>query len=105
MDTLTKLLAPMAPHITAEIWDIRHGGLVHAQLWPLADPELVKSEREILVVQINGKVRDKIEVDSQISEETAVALALASEKVQQALGGREIKMTFVRLPKMISLVV
>lgn len=105
VDTLTKLLAPMAPHITAEIWDIRNGGLVHAQLWPLPDPELVKSERETLVIQINGRVRDKIEVDPQIDEETAVSLALASEKVQQALGGREIKKTFVRLPKMVSLVV
>ncbi len=105
VDTLTKLLAPMAPHVTAEIWERRNGGLVHAEYWPVADPELIKLEKEILVIQVNGKVRDKVEVDPGIDEETAVAIALASPKVQQAIGGKQLKKTIVKLPKMISLVI
>ncbi|TAN30053.1 MAG: leucine--tRNA ligase [Actinomycetota bacterium] len=105
VDTLIKLLAPMAPHISAEIWDRRNGGLVHAEAWPTPDPELVKSDRQTLVVQINGKVRDKIEVDPEIGEDAAISLVLASAKVQQALGGKDVKKTIVKLPKMVSLVV
>ena len=105
VDTLIMLLAPMAPHITAEIWERRNGGLVHAQKWPTPDPDLVKSEKETLVIQVNGKVRDKIEVDSGIDEQTAVYLALASLKVQQALHGQTVRKTIVKLPKMISLVI
>lgn len=105
VDTLVMLLAPMAPHITAEIWDRRNGGLVHSQAWPTPDPDLVKSEKETLVIQVNGKVRDKIEVDPGIDEQTAVSLALASLKVQQALDGKAVKKTIVKLPKMISLVI
>jgi len=105
VDTLVKLLAPMAPHITAEIWDRRNNGLVHAQAWPILDPDLVRSEKEILVIQVNGKVRDKVEVDPGIDEDAAVSLALASVKVQQALGGNQIRKTIVKLPKMISIVI
>lgn len=105
IDTLIKLLAPMAPHISAEIWERRNGGLVHAQQWPIADPELLKADRETLVVQVNGKVRDKIEVDPLIDEQTAIALVKQSEKVIVAVGGKEIKKMIVKLPKMVSLVV
>lgn len=105
VDTLVKLLAPMAPHISAEIWERRNGGFVHAQKWPIADPELLKADRETLVVQVNGKVRDKIEVDPLIDEPTAIALVNQSEKVAAAVGGKEIKKMIVKLPKMISLVV
>ena len=105
VDSVIKLLAPMAPHITAEIWERRHGGLVHAESWPTPDPELVKADKYTLVVQINGKVRDKIEVDPEIAEDAAISLVLASAKVQQALGGKDIKKTIVKLPKTISLVI
>lgn len=104
INSLLKLLAPMAPHMTAEAWERRNGGLVHAQSWPESDPELVKMQSETLVVQVNGKVRDKIEVDPSISEEDALALAMSSAKVQAALNGSEVKKVIVKLPKMISLV-
>ena len=105
IDTLVTLLAPMAPHITAEIWEVRNGGLVHAQPWPVADASLARFEKETLVIQVNGKVRDKIEVDLDIDEISAVSLALASPRIQQALGGKELRKTIVKLPKMISFVV
>lgn len=105
VDTVVKLLAPMAPHITAEIWERRHGGLVHGQPWPVADLELAKLEKEMLIVQINGKVRDKIEVSPEIREEEAIALALGSPKIKAALGGGEVKKVIAKLPNMLSLVI
>lgn len=105
VDALLKLLAPMAPHLTAEIWERRNGGLVHAQRWPIADSELVKFERETLVVQVNGKVRDKIDVDPEIDEKSAVTIALESAKVQGAIDGKPLKKVIVKLPKMVSFVV
>lgn len=105
IDTLVKLLAPMAPHVAAEIWERRNGGFVHSEPWPEADPEFLRSEREILVVQVNGKVRDKIEVDPSIDEKLAVELALGSEKVKAFIGDKDIRKTILKLPKMISIVV
>ncbi len=81
-DRLTLMLAPMAPHITEEMWE-RAGKeySVHAQDWPKWDAELAADEVITLVVQVNGKVRDKIEVPADIAEDAAKELALASEKV------------------------
>ena len=78
VDTMLKMLAPMAPHVTAELWDVRHPGepSVHLQTWPVADPELVKQESVTMIVQMNGKVRARLEVDPDIDEEQAQSLAL-----------------------------
>jgi len=64
IDVLVMLLAPMAPHVTAEIWELRHPGekSVHAEPWPVADPDLVKRAKVTMVVQVNGKVRARLEV-------------------------------------------
>ena len=64
VDTLLLLLAPMAPHVSAELWERRHGegARVHAQRWPVADPAMLSEEQVTLVVQVNGKLRDKVEV-------------------------------------------
>ena len=80
----------MAPHITAELWERRHrsGSQVHAQPWPVADPALVKVDTVTMVVQVNGKVRDRVEVDAGIGEEAATAIALAAPKVVEELAGR-----------------
>ncbi|MGH9095339.1 MAG: leucine--tRNA ligase, partial [Acidimicrobiales bacterium] len=83
VDTLVTLMAPMVPHITAELWSQRHPGgpSVHELTWPVADPEMVRVESVTLVVQVNGKLRDRLAVDAGISEADAVAAALASPKV------------------------
>ena len=72
-DALLLLLAPMAPHLTAELWERRHpdGVALHAQPWPSFDPDLVVEETVTLVVQVNGKVRDRLDVDPAIGEEEA----------------------------------
>ncbi|MBT8198401.1 MAG: leucine--tRNA ligase, partial [Acidimicrobiia bacterium] len=89
-DMLLQMLSPMAPHIAHELWEMRGRGEMIALVdWPRFDPELATLQQVTMVVQVNGKVRDRIEVDAEISEDDAVALALASEKVQGHLGGNE----------------
>jgi leucyl-tRNA synthetase len=107
IDTLLLLMAPMVPHLTAELWELRHGegATVHDQTWPVADPELVKVESETLVIQVNGKVRDRLTVAADISEDDAIRLAVASPKVQEQLAGRPVKRVIARPPKLVNVVV
>jgi leucyl-tRNA synthetase len=105
VDTLLLLLAPMTPHVAAELWELRHGTDIHKQSWPVADPELAKPETVTLVVQVNGKVRDRIEVDPALPAEEAERLALASAKVQEHLGGNPPKKVIARPPNLVNIVV
>jgi leucyl-tRNA synthetase len=108
VDTLLLLLAPMTPHIAAELWELRHGTDIHAQVWPQADPAMARLETTTLVVQVNGKVRDRIEVDPDVSAEEAERLALASPRVQEALsgaGGAAPKKVIARPPRLVNVVV
>ena len=106
-DTLLCLMAPMTPHITAELWQLRHpgdGATVHDQPWPTADPELLKTATVTMIVQVDGKVRDRIEVPSDIDQDQAVALALASPKVAEQLKGTEPAKVIARPPRLVNLV-
>jgi leucyl-tRNA synthetase len=106
VDTLLQLLAPAAPHVTAELWALRHDGEhVHERSWPAADAALAKVDSVEMVVQVNGKVRDKVQVDAGISEADAEAAALASPKVVEALGGATPKKVIARPPKIVNVVV
>jgi leucyl-tRNA synthetase len=104
IDTLLELLAPFAPHLAAEAYDARHSEHVHLRPWPVADPAYLKADRVTLVVQFNGKLRDRIDVDADITEDAAVALALASPKVQQALAGAEPRRVIARPPNLVNIV-
>ena len=106
VDTLLLMLAPMAPHIAAELWAQRHGGAhIHEESWPEADPDLVAVTKATLVVQINGKVKDRIEVDAGIDEVEAERIARSSEKVAEALNGGEIRRVVAKPPRLVNLVV
>jgi leucyl-tRNA synthetase len=105
IDSLLAVMAPAVPHITAELWSLRHdGGRVHAQGWPLADPAKVAVNQITMVVQVNGKVRDRIEVDAGISQAEAEALALGSESVQVHLQGATPRTIIVKPPKLVNIV-
>jgi leucyl-tRNA synthetase len=105
IDSVLLLMAPMAPHITAELWERRRGGHVHLEPWPVADAAMTTVATATMVVQVNGKVRDRIDVDAGIDEDDAVATALASDKVQAILDGGEPKKVIARPPKLVNLVV
>jgi leucyl-tRNA synthetase len=104
LDTLLLLMAPMAPHVTAELWERRNGGHVHEQAWPEADPALLVVDTVTMVVQVNGKVRDRIEVPAGINADDAERLALASAKVQGFLGGNPPRKVIARPPQLVNLV-
>ena len=105
VDTLLLLLAPMTPHVAAEAWERRHGDHVHRRAWPVADPALLVDDTVTMVVQVNGKVRDRLEVIPDISEADAVSLALASAPVVAALDGGSPKRVIARPPKLVNVVV
>jgi leucyl-tRNA synthetase len=99
------LLAPFAPHITEELWHyLGNKDSIHSQSFPEYDPELIKEEVIELIIQINGKVRDKIEVNSSIEEKEAKELALSQEKIKNKIGDKEIKKVIFVSGKLINIV-
>ncbi len=103
VDTLLLLLAPPVPHMAAELWEMRHDAHIHLAAWPVADESKLVVETETMIVQVNGKLRDRIDVPAGIADADAEALALASEKVQAFLEG-EPKKIIVRAPKLVNIV-
>jgi leucyl-tRNA synthetase len=106
IDTILRLLAPMAPHLPAELWEQRHGtgSALHAQPWPLADGSLREESTVTMIVQVNGKLRARLAVDREIDEAAATALALADPAVAQALGGRAPSRVVARPPRTVNIV-
>ncbi|PIW75880.1 MAG: leucine--tRNA ligase [Candidatus Portnoybacteria bacterium CG_4_8_14_3_um_filter_40_10] len=105
-ETFLKLLSPFAPHIAEEIWQqLGHNKSVFTEKWPQFDKNLVKDETIELVIQINGKVRDKIEVAADIFEEEAKKIALASEKIKTILSGQEPKKVIFVRGRLINIVI
>ncbi|KPJ57449.1 leucine--tRNA ligase [Parcubacteria bacterium DG_74_2] len=105
IEKLLILLAPFAPHLTEELWKtLGHKDSIHRQSWPKYDPKLIKEEMITLVIQVNGKVRDKIEVEADISEEKAKEIAISQEKIKKWLKGKEIKKAIFVPGKLINIV-
>jgi leucyl-tRNA synthetase len=104
---LVQMLAPVAPFAAEELWRevLGEGSSVHVSSWPTYDPALAADDTVTMVVQVNGKVRDKIEVAAGIGEDDAESIARGSERVARALDGREVTKTIVRAPKLVNLVV
>ncbi|MDE3064555.1 MAG: leucine--tRNA ligase [Acidobacteriota bacterium] len=107
LDTVLLLLAPMAPHLTAELWEKVHPErtTVHHQSWPVADPDLVREATVTMVVQVNGKVRARVEVAPSASEEEAATLALAEARVVAELAGRTPQRVVSRPPRLVNVIV
>jgi leucyl-tRNA synthetase len=104
-EAMILLLAPFAPHLAEELW-ARRGGTysVHQQRWPDYDPELTADELVTLVVQINGKVRDRLQVPAGISDEEARRRAIGSERVQSTLNGGHPKRVIVVPGRLVNIV-
>ena len=103
--TAASLIFPFAPHLGAEVWERLHGGRVWEQPWPEADPALLASDTVTLVVQVNGKLRDRIEAAADAPEEELLRLARESEKVRRHLDGKEVVKEIVVPGKLVNLVV
>ncbi|HUW01744.1 MAG TPA: leucine--tRNA ligase [Acidimicrobiales bacterium] len=105
IDAMLLLLAPMAPHVTAELWERRHGDHIHAHVWPEADPAMLAVDTVTMILQVNGKVRGKVDVDPGISVADAEAAALADGGVVRHLDGATPKKVIARPPKIVNIVV
>ena len=98
------MVGPLAPHIAEELWRrLGHTGTLAYEPFPEADPTLVVEETVTCVVQIRGKVRDRLEVPADITEDALRDLALASPKVRAATEGG-IRTVIVRAPKLVNVV-
>ncbi len=109
VEALAVMLSCYAPYTAEEVWsrlghDVRGGDSVHAATWPSADPALLIDESVTCVVQVAGKLRDKLEVPPSISDSELERLALASARVQESLAGRAVRTVVVRAPKLVNVV-
>jgi len=106
LESHVLMLAPMAPHMCEELWRaLGHDTSVHLESWPKFDPELTREEVVTVVVQVNGKVRDRLQVAAGTSEAEIHAMALASEAVQRHLEGKPPKKIIYIPNKLLSIVV
>jgi leucyl-tRNA synthetase len=104
-ETAVSLIQPYAPHVAEELWERLGHSRLWEQPWPQADPKLLERETFELVVQVNGKVRDRFEVPVELSEEELVQQALASPRVQAHLDGKRVRKTVVVPRKLVNVVV
>ncbi len=106
IESYLLMLAPMAPHITEELWRaVGHQRSIHLETWPSFDPALARDEVVTVVVQVNGKVRDKLEVAADSAEDQVRALAFESEAVKRHLDGKTPKKVIYVPNKLLSIVV
>jgi len=101
VENFLKILAPFAPHIAEELY----GGGIFDESWPKYDEKLIKKDTFELVIQVNGKVRDKIKVEAEISKEEAERVALSSDKIKKWLGNNKPKVIIFVKGKLINIVV
>jgi leucyl-tRNA synthetase len=106
IDTLLLLLAPTVPHLAEELWQrVGYEYSIHNQSWPQWDEGLAEDEEITLVVQVNGKLRDRLAVPVSITEDEAKELALASQKVKPYLENKQVVKTIYIPKKLVNLVV
>lgn len=103
--TAASLVQPFAPHLAAEVFEKVTGQRVWEAAWPVADPEMLKSETVTIVVQVGGKVRDRIEVAEGAPEDEILAAAKTAENVSRHLEGMAIVKEIVVPGKLVNLVV
>ncbi len=106
IESILLLLSPIVPHICHQLWlDINHDQPIIDARWPKYDSTLLKSETSLIVVQVNGKLRSKLEVDASISGDELKSMALSDEKVARFIEGNEIKKIIVIPEKLVNIVV
>ena len=104
-ETAVSLIQPYAPHVAEELWETLGYERLWEQPWPVADESKLARETFQLVIQVNGKVRDRIEASVDEPEEKLVERALASERVQAHIDGKNVRQTIVVPGRLVNLVV
>ncbi|NJP07970.1 MAG: leucine--tRNA ligase [Chloroflexaceae bacterium] len=106
IDVLLRLMAPVAPHIAEELWErLGQPYSIHLQPWPVADTELAAEDEVEVVLQINGKVRDKVLVAADTDEQTLERMALENERIREWIGDKTIRRVIVVPGKLVNVVI
>jgi len=106
IETLALLLGPFAPHLGEELWNrMGRPGLLFRAAWPVFDPDLARDEMMTIIVQVNGKLRDKFEAAPDLSEEALANEALALDRIRELLGGRAPRKVIAVKNKLVNFVV
>ncbi len=105
-ESLTLLMAPFAPHVGEELWQqLGHPGSVYKAPWPAFDPTIATTDEVNIMVQINGKIRDKVVIRTTADEESVKRLVFQSPRVKQYIAGKQVVKTIFVSGKMFSIVV
>lgn len=103
---LLLVMSPMTPHLAHELWESKgYGEMLALESWPTWDDELAREDTVTLVMQVNGKVRDRLEVSADITSQQVEELALSSERIQEWIDGQEVRRVIARPPNLVNLVV
>ena len=106
LEALIILLSPFTPHLCEELWEMtRHQGILARQAWPSFDPELAKEEKVTVVVQVNGKLRDRFEADASATEDEIRATALGLERIAAAVSGKTVRKVICIGNRLVNIVV
>jgi len=106
IEPLTVMLAPFAPHLAEEIWaKLGHTETITYATYPTADPQFLVEDLVTCVVQVQGKVRGRLEVPADVSDEALTELALAEPNVARTIGDSPVRKVIVRAPKLVSVVI
>jgi leucyl-tRNA synthetase len=105
IDSVLLLLSPMIPHFCTEMWDRLEMGSIETVPWPQWDAEAAAEDRLTIVVQVNGKVRSRLEVPADIDDKPLVTMALTDDNVARFIGAREVKKTIVIKKKLVNIVI
>ena len=106
IDALVLLLAPFAPHITEEMWSqLGHDTLVHEAEWPEYNEEFLKADEIEIVIQVNGKVRQKLSVPAGIGDEDLKAKSLEDPRILEWTQDKPVKKVIVVPKKLVNIVV
>jgi leucyl-tRNA synthetase len=104
LEPFVLTLAPYAPHVAEELWEkLGHKQTLSYGPWPGFDEALLKENTVTIILQVNGKLRDRMDVPAQISREDLEKLALANERVQEHLAGKQIKKIIVVPGKLVNI--
>ena len=106
LESTVKILAPFVPHICEELWEtLGHNPSIFSESWPSYDESAIAADQVEMVIQINGKVRSKLVVPSEISEDDLKSLVMGDKRINENLDGKKIVKTIVVPKKLVNLVV
>jgi leucyl-tRNA synthetase len=106
LEPFVLVLAPYAPHIAEELWEkLGHQQSLAHEPWPKYDPALLVEETVTIIVQINGKLRDRMEAPAKASQAELEQLAIARDRVKESLAGKQLKKVIVLPGKLVNIVV